>query len=99
MDDAERIRRAVEHGDYVGDVAPLLRDELVRVRTERRAWEKAASALAILGARELSPHRYEDLQGKHHDCHAAAVGANINHAIAAVEEITGRKLEVSIWTR
>ena len=34
IDDAERIRRAVEDGEYLSDVAPLLAAEVRRLREE-----------------------------------------------------------------
>lgn len=33
MTNAEKIRRAVEEGEYVGDVAPLLAEEIKRLAT------------------------------------------------------------------
>jgi len=37
MTDAERLRRAIEEDCFVGNMAPLLRDEVIRLRKERDA--------------------------------------------------------------
>ena len=61
MTDQERLRHAIEEEVYVGNMAPLLRDEVVRLRKERARLIRAAIVPAEAWSYRIGEHRSEQV--------------------------------------